>query len=318
MTAEHQSPPVHDAGLLRDAPLAPRRLPRDTPPLQRLTLWLRRSAWRHTLALLACFFSLFPIVWIVSASFNSVDNLTASRLIPSDLTLDNFVEAFTDDVSPVGRWMWNSFYLAVTSAALNVVVAAWGAYAFSRIKFRGRRTLLTSLLVMQIFPQFLGFVAFFVLAQEFGDVWAPIGLNTHLFLIVVYLGGAAGFNAFLLKGFLDSIPTSLDEAAKIDGASSWIIFSRIIMPLARPMLAVIFMISFVAIFGEFILASFLLKGEEQLTLPVGLQVFLADGYNAKWGVLAATALVGSAPVVAVFLFAQKHIIAGLTGGAVKG
>ncbi|WP_419946146.1 sugar ABC transporter permease [Candidatus Poriferisodalis sp.] len=285
---------------------------------RRVALWLRRSAWRHAVAWAACFFALFPIVWIVSAAFNSVDNLAASKLIPSDVTFGNFVEAFTDDVSPVARWMWNSFYISVTAAAFNVLVAAWGAYAFSRIKFRGRRTLLTSLLVMQIFPQFLGFVAFFVLAQEFGDVWAPIGLNTHLFLIVVYLGGAAGFNAFLLKGFLDSIPTSLDEAAVIDGASSWIIFSRIIMPLARPMLAVIFMISFVAIFGEFILASFLLKGEDQLTLPVGLQVFLAEGYNAKWGVLAATALVGAAPVVGVFLAAQKHIIAGLTGGAVKG
>lgn len=279
---------------------------------------IRKSVVPHALAVLACLFCLYPVIWIVSAAFNDIDNLGSSRLIPRDITFDNFRDAFSSDTSNVGRWMWNSFYIALSAAFLNVVVAAFSAYAFSRLKFRGRRALLTSLLVMQIFPQFLGFVAFFILAQQFGEVWGPIGLNTHLFLILVYIGGAAGFNAFLLKGFLDSVPPSLDEAARIDGASSWIIFSRIIMPLARPMLAVIFMISFVAIFGEYILASFLLKGEDQLTLPIGLQVFLGEGYNAKWGVLAATALVGAAPVVAVFMVAQKSIIAGLTGGSVKG
>ena len=137
-------------------------------------------------------------------------------------------------------------------------------------------------------------------------------------MILVYLGGAAGFNAFLIKGYLDSIPASLDEAAVIDGASEFGIFSRIILPLARPMLAVIFIISFVAIFNEFILASFLLQGTEQFTLPVGLQAFLGEGYNAKWGLLAATALLGALPIVAVFLIAQKQIIGALTAGATKG
>lgn len=270
------------------------------------------------LAILACAFSLYPMLWVLSASFNGVNSLQASTLIPNDFTTQNFRDIFNNDVSPVDRWMWNSFYISLIAAFLNVVIAAFSAYAFARIKFFGRRALLTSLLVMQIFPQFLGFVAFFVLAQQFSDVNENIGLNTHLFLILVYIGGAAGFNAFLLKGFLDSIPPSLDEAAVIDGASSWVIFSRIIIPLARPMLAVIFMISFVTLFGEYILASFLLGGAEQFTLPVGLQVFLQEGYGAKWGVLAATAVFAAAPVVAVFLFAQKHIIAGLTGGSVKG
>lgn len=280
--------------------------------------WLRRSGYRHAVAIAASVFSLFPVIWILSAAFNSVDSLAASRIIPADLTLDNFRAMFASDVTPVDRWMLNSFYIALVSAALNVIVAAFAAYAFSRLEFLGRRALLTSLLVMQIFPQFLGFIAFFALAQTFGDVVPAVGLNTHAFLILVYIGGAAGFNAFLLKGFLDSIPPSLDEAAVIDGAGPWTIFYRIIMPLARPMLAVIFMISFVTIFGEFILASFLLGGAEQFTLPVGLQVFLQDGYSAKWGLLAATATVGATPIIAVFLIAQRHILAGLTGGSVKG
>lgn len=280
--------------------------------------WLRRSGIRHAVAMAAAAFSLFPVVWIVSAAFNAVDNLSAARLIPNQLTLDNFTGIFNNDVTPIGTWMWNSFYIALIAAFTNVLIAAFAAYAFSRMKFTGRRALLTSMLVMQIFPQFLGFVAFFVLAQQVGELAPAAGLNTHFFLILVYTGGAAGFNAFLLKGFLDSIPTSLDEAAIIDGAGPMGIFFRIILPLARPMLAVIFMLSFIAVFGEFILASFLLNSTDQYTLPVGLQAFLKEGYNAKWGLLAATALLGALPIVTVFLAAQKQILGGLTAGATKG
>ena len=144
--------------------------------------------------------------------------MAPSRLIPAEVTLDNFTSLFTSATAPVDTWLFNSFKLALFAAVDHRLVAAFAAYAFSRIDFRGRRALLTSLLVMQIFPQFLGFVAFFVLAQQMGEIAPALGLNTHLFLILVYLGGAAGFNAFLLKGFLDSIPPSLDEAAVIDGA----------------------------------------------------------------------------------------------------
>lgn len=280
-------------------------------------VWFRRRGWRHLIATLAAVFALFPIAWIVSASLNSVDSLGASRLIPRSLTFDNFTSLFTSDTTPVDRWMFNSFKIAIIAAAANVFVAALAAYAFSRLKFKGRRALLTSLLVMQIFPQFLGFVALFSLARQFSEVNAAIGLNTHFFLILVYMGGAAGFNAFLLKGFLDSIPASLDEAARIDGAGPAGIFYRIILPLTRPILAVIFIISFVAIFNEFLLAQVLLSGTDQFTLPVGLQTFLQEEYNAKWGALSATAILGSLPIVAVFLLAQRQIIGGLVQGAVK-
>jgi arabinogalactan oligomer/maltooligosaccharide transport system permease protein len=291
------------------APKAPRRT---------FTVWFRRSGGRHLFAVLAAVFSLYPVIWIISAAFASSSTLGRARLIPESVTFDNFTEIFTNDVAPVGRWLWNSFYIGLIAATINVLVAAFAAYAFSRMHFTGRRALLTSLLVMQIFPQFLGFIAFFVLAQDFGRVWSSIGYNTHAFLILVYIGGAAGFNAFLLKGFLDSVPRSLDEAARIDGAGQLTIFFRIIMPLARPMLAVIFMISFITIFGEIVLASFLLSGADQLTLPVGLRVFLANSYDANWGLLSATALLGAFPIVFVFIVAQKHIIGGLTAGGVKG
>jgi len=281
-------------------------------------LWFRQSGGRHLLAIAAALFSLYPVIWIVSAAFASNSTLGRAKLIPRSTTFDNFKEIFTNNVAPVDRWLWNSFYIGLIAAAINVLVAAFASYAFSRMAFRGRRFLLTSLLVMQIFPQFLGFVALFVLAQDLGAVWSSIGYNTHAFLILVYIGGAAGFNAFLLKGFLDSVPKSLDEAARIDGAGALTIFFRIIMPLARPMLAVIFMISFITTFSEIVLASFLLSGADQLTLPVGLRVFLANNYDASWGLLSATALLGAAPIVIVFIVAQKHIIGGLTAGGVKG
>ncbi len=280
--------------------------------------WLVEVGLPQLVALLAAGFSLFPVVWIVSSAFNGANSLSSSSLIPESVTLDNFEALLGGGTTPIGRWMLNSFLVALVAASANVLVAAFAAYAFSRMRFRGRRTLLTSLLVMQIFPQFLGFVAFFVLAQQVGDLVPALGLNTLSFLILVYTGGAAGFNAFLLKGFLDSIPTSLDEAALIDGATPLDIFFRIIMPLARPMLAVIFMLSFIAVFGEYILASFLLSSTENYTLAVGLQAFLAEGYNAKWGLLAATALAGALPIVVVFVVAQKQILGGLTSGATKG
>lgn len=280
--------------------------------------WLRRSGGPHAVAILAAAFSLFPVVWIISASFNATDNLAAARLIPRDITFDNFLDVFDPDATAISTWMWNSFYIGLIAAALNVALAALAAYAFSRFDFRGRRALLTSLLVMQIFPQFLSFVALFVMAQQIGEVVPAVGLNTHVYLILVYIGGAAGFNAFLLKGFLDSLPRSLDEAALIDGAGPLTVWWRIIMPLARPMLAVIFMISFITVFSEFVLASFLLSGTDQLTLAVGLQAFLAEGYNAKWGLLAAVSLIGAIPIVTVFIIAQKHIIGGLAAGGVKG
>lgn len=293
-----------------ESPVATERRPR-------FRIWFRKLGWRHLVAIAASLFALFPIVWIVSASVNTIDNLGAARLIPEQLTLENFTDLFGSSTTPVDRWLINSFKVALVASLLGVLVSAMAAFAFSRLNFRGRRGLLTSLLVLQIFPQFLGFVALFALAQQFGAVFPAFGLNTHAFLILVYLGGAAGFNAFLLKGFLDSIPSSLDEAAVIDGAGQAAIFFRIILPLTRPILAVIFIITFVSIFNEYLLALVLLTSTDQFTLPVGLQAFLQEDYAAKWGTLAATALIGSLPIVLVFLVAQKQIIGGLTQGAVK-
>ncbi len=169
-----------------------------------------------------------------------------------------------------------------------------------------------------MFPAFLAFIALFVLLLQIGVVVPAAGLNTHIGLILVYLGGAIGFNAFLLKGFMDSIPNSLDESAKVDGATSWQVFWGIILPLTRPVLVVIFMISFIGFYGEVLLATFLLTDTSQYTYAVGLSLFSTSQYTAKWGLITAAAVVGATPIVLLFLVLQRQIIGGLTAGAVKG
>ena len=279
---------------------------------------MREIGWRHALLVLFAGFSLYPVIWILSAAFNSSDSLATARLIPRSVTIENFTGLFDNPLTPVGSWLWNTWKVAIIASLLNVLVAALAAYAFSRLRFRGRRAGLLTLLLVQVFPQFLGFIALFLLAIQVGETFDGFGVNSHTFLIMVYLGGAIGFNAFLIKGFMDTIPNSLDESAKVDGASPAQIFFRIVFPLARPVLAVIFIITFINIYSEFILARTLIRAADQFTLAVGLQLFVESEYSAKWGSLAAAALIGAAPIVLTFLIAQKQIIGGLTSGAVKG
>ncbi len=280
--------------------------------------WFRELGWRHAVLVVAVLFAIFPVAWILSAAFNAVDNLSAARLIPNVFTWDNFIELFDTPTTPVGTWLWNTWLIAIVAATMNVLLVALAAYAFSRLKFRGRRVGLLSLLLIQVFPQFLAFIALFILAQQMGAVFPAAGLDTHLFLIMVYMGGAIGFNTFLLKGFMDTIPNSLDESARVDGAGPAQIFFRIVFPLSRPILAVIFIITFIALFGEYLLARFLLQSTEQFTVAVGLLLFVESDYSAKWGNLAAASLVAALPIVATVLLMQKQIIGGLTQGAVKG
>ena len=280
--------------------------------------WIREIGWRHVVLIVAAFFALYPVVWVLSAAFNPIDNLSAAQLIPRSFTFDNFTELFESDLTPFGTWLLNSWRVALIAASLNVLLAALASFAFSRLRFRGRRAGLLSLLLIQVFPQFLGFIALFLLAQQIGDIFPAAGLNTQTYIIMVYLGGAIGFNAFLIKGFMDTIPAELDESAEVDGASPWQIFSRIVFPLSRPVLAVIFIITFINIYSEYILARTLLRSTQEFTMAVGLQLFVESNYSAKWGNLAAAAIIGAAPIVLTFLVAQKQIIGGLTQGSVKG
>ncbi len=280
--------------------------------------YLRELGWRHLVGLLAVLFTLFPIVWILGSSFNPTDTLTTARLIPKNPSFENYRELWNSDITPFKIWVWNSIKIGVIAAFLNLIMSAAAAYSFSRLRWKGRRAGLLTILIVQMFPVFLAFVAIFLMFVQVGRIFPDFGTNTHNALVIVYLGGAIGFNTWLIKGFMDSIPFSLDESAKVDGASDWDIYWRVILPLARPVLAVIFIITFVQLYGEFILASIMLSSTTKFTYGVGLSLFIESNYAAKWGQLTAAAIIGSLPVLAVFLPAQGQIVKGLTQGAVKG
>ena len=278
--------------------------------------WFRDLGWRHLVGLLAVAFALFPVVWVVSASVNPTSTLSGQQLVPDNPTLDNFRRLFE-----TGFWTWfrNSMVVAGVGAFGTVLLAALAAYAFSRLRFTGRRAGLLSLVLVQMFPQLLAFVAIYLMMIRIGDVAPSIGTGTISGLILVYLGGAMGVNTWLIKGFFDTIPHVLDESARVDGAPHWQIYSRIIMPLAAPILAVVGLLAFVTILNDFVIANAVLSNnEDSWTLSIGLFRFVADRYGARWGPFAAGAVIGSVPTVLLFLYLQKYIVSGLTQGSVKG
>ena len=288
------------------------------PPLP-FRRWVREVGWRYVVAVAVVLFALYPIAWMISASINPIDTLSSSRFIPDGATFDTYRDIFANPPeSPFMTWLWSSWRISLIVSAIVVMLAAMSAYAFSRFRFRGRRLGLLSLLLVQVFPQFLAFVAIFLILDQVGEVFPAFGLDTHAGLILVYLGGAIGFNTYLIKGFMDSVPTSLDESARVDGATPWTIYWRIILPLTRPILAVIFVIQFVITFSEFVLARTLLTSVSQFTYTIGLQTFTLSDYASKWGQLAAGAVVGALPIALTFLVFQRAIVSGLTQGAVKG
>jgi arabinogalactan oligomer / maltooligosaccharide transport system permease protein len=281
----------------------------------------RRSAgggWKHLAAIAACVFALFPLVYALSASLSASGSLLGSNQLFSDVTGANYTNLLTDPQNPYLTWFGNSMFVSVTTAVGTVLMGAAAAYAFSRFRFRSRKGGLLALLVIQMFPQLLAFVAIFLLLFAISEVYPFLGLNSRLGLVAVYLGGALGANTFLMYGFFNTIPKDLDEAASIDGASHAQIYWTMILPLVTPILVVVGMLSFITSFSDFLLAQIVLQDPGQYTLAVGLYQFVAVQFGENWGVFTAGAILAAIPVVAMFLFLQRFIVSGLTGGAVKG
>lgn len=277
--------------------------------------WAREKGWRHVVGVLIVIYALVPILYIISASLNKNGTLTGSNQLFRTISFYNFQELSS---TKFWSWVWNSVFISGVTAIGTVLMAAAAAYAFSRFRFTGRRLGLTSLLIIQMFPQMLAFVAIFLLLMSLGDVLPILGLNSKLAVIAVYLGGALGINTFLLYGFFNTIPKELDEAAEIDGLTHGQIYWRIILRLAAPILSVVALLSFIGTFGDFVLAKVILTSEENWTVAVGLYSWVASQLDANWGQFAAGAIIASLPILALFLFLQKYIVGGLTAGAVKG
>ena len=281
--------------------------------------------WRHLVALATVAFALFPVVYIVSSAFNADPTLVSATVVPDDITLDNFRQILSteqeDPDAPKAnyvRWYANSILIPGTSALISVFFGALAAYAFSRFRFRGRRMGMLSLLLIQMFPQFLAVVAIYVILLRIGDIFPELGLNTKTGLILVYLGGALGVNTWLMKGFFDTVPPELDESARVDGATPNQIFWGVVLPLAVPILAVVALISYIFTLNEFVIASAVLQTSDNYTLVVGLQGFISEQYAKQWGPFAAGVLLAAIPPALLFLALQRFIVEGLTRGAVKG
>lgn len=292
----------------RGATVAPLR------PAQRRR-WLAEVGWKYLVAAGILFYAMFPLVYVLSASFNPNGTLSAANALFSIVDIGNYAA-----LSSTSYWAWygNTLLVGGASALGAVVMGAAAAYAFSRFRFSGRRISLTALLIVQMFPQALAFVAIFLMLLTLGEVFPVLGLNSKLALICVYLGGALGVNTFLMYGFFNTIPMEIDESAKIDGATHAQIFWRLIMPLVTPILAVVGLLAFIAAFGDYIIAKIVLVSEDNWTLAVGMFQWVSNQLASNWGLFAAGAILASIPVLALFLSLQRYIVGGLTAGSVKG
>lgn len=267
----------------------------------------------HTVLVFMMVIIIYPLLWTVGASFNPGNSLISTSIIPKNPTFDHYRELFAGKESlQYGKWYFNSLKISIFTMVGSIISVSFTAYAFSRFRFKGRQNALTLFLLLQMIPQFSALVALFVLAQMLGM------MNSHWLLILLYIGGQIPMNTYLMKGYMDSIPLDLDESAKIDGASNTRIFLQIIMPLSRPMIAVVAMNGFTGPLGDFVLSSTILRAPEAYTLPIGLYNLVNEVMGASYTTFAAGALLISIPIAIIFLMLQKHFVSGLTAGGTKG
>ncbi len=279
--------------------------------------WFSRTGWRHLVGIVMVIFSAFPLLYVLSSSLNPRGTLTGSNSLFSRVGFESYARILSTPETPFAQWFGNTILIAGTTSILTVFLGALAAYSFSRMRFTGRRVGLLTLVLVQMFPQLLAVVAIFLVMSTISDIFPAIGLNTQVGLIMVYLGGALGVNTYLMYGFFNTIPASIDEAAKIDGAGHARIFFTIILRLVAPILAVVGLLSFIATTNDFVVASVLLIDPEKQTLAVGLYKLVSNPNYADWSAFSAGAVLAALPVMALFLYLQKYIVGGLTAGSDK-
>ncbi|EOG8967043.1 sugar ABC transporter permease [Staphylococcus pseudintermedius] len=255
---------------------------------------------------------LYPLLWTFGISLNPGTTLYGAKMIPDNATFANYIYLLTDENSQYLTWYKNTLLVASANALFSVIFVTLTSYAFSRYRFVGRKYGLITFLILQMFPVLMAMVAIYILLNTIGLLDSLLGLT------LVYIGGSIPMNAFLVKGYFDTIPKELDESAKIDGESHMRIFFQIMLPLAKPILAVVALFNFMGPFMDFILPKILLRSPEKYTLAVGLFNFINHQYANNFTVFAAGAIMIALPISIVFLFLQKYLVSGLTAGATKG
>jgi maltose/maltodextrin transport system permease protein len=288
---------------------------------QRWRIWVAQAGlW----ALVAV--TLFPLLAIISISLRP-DNFAAGALIPSEVSFEHWKLALGISITgadgqlvrppfPVLLWLWNSIKIAAISAALIVAISTTAAYAFARLGFARKQAILNTMLVLQVFPVAVALVAIYAIFDGIGNHLPWLGVETHAGVIVAYLGGVAT-HVWTIKGYFDTIPAEIEENAKVDGATHWQTFRLVLLPMAVPILVVVFVLAFIGVIIEYPVASILLREEPNLTLAVGSKYFLYE-QRYLWGDFAAAAVLSGLPITLVFLLAQRWIVSGLTAGGVKG
>jgi maltose/maltodextrin transport system permease protein len=290
----------------------------------------KRHRWRlvlaHAFLWVLIGFVMFPLLAIVSISLRP-GNFATGSLIPDQISFEHWSLALgipyqaadgslVEPPFPVLRWLWNSVKIAAISAFLIVAISTTAAYAFARLRFRFKTPILNSMLLLQMFPTVLALVAIYAIFEAIGTYVPWLGIETHAGLIVAYLGGVA-LHIWTIRGYYDTIPAEIEECAKVDGATHWQAFRYVLLPMAVPILVVVFILAFIGGIIEYPVASILLRKVDNLTLAVGSQYYL---YQQKylWGDFAAAAVLSGIPITIVFMLAQRWIVSGLTAGGVKG
>ena len=290
----------------------------------------KNQRWRvfaaHAFLISLCLAVLFPLVMVVAISLRP-GNFATGKLFPDTISFEHWRFALglpsmgpdgtmvTPDL-PVLRWLWNSVKVALMSASVALLLSTTAAYAFARMRFRGKKAALNGLMLMQMFPSVLALIAIHAIFSRIGNAFPLFGIDSHGSLVLAYSGGIA-LHIWVIKGFYETIPVEIEEAAKVDGATPWQAFRMVLLPMAVPILMVVFLLAFIGSIIEYPVASILLRSQDQLTIAVGSKLFLYD-QKFLWGDFAAAAILSGLPITVVFVLAQKWMISGLTAGSTKG
>lgn len=255
--------------------------------------------------------ALYPSIWVVVSSFRPGGSLYSKNFFPEKWTLDHYVTLFTGTQYTFDIWYLNTLKIAFFTMVFSVFLMTLSMYALSRFRFRGRKTMLSVMLILGMFPSFMSMIAIYIILLQLNL------LDTHIAMILVYSAGAA-LGGFIVKGYFDTIPRSLDEAARIDGASHLQVFLKIMLPLSKPILTFVALTSFTGVWGDFIFARLVLRSKDNYTVAVGMYELIASQTNSYFTLFAAGSVIIAIPITILFLILQRFLVQGLTAGAMKG